>query len=189
MEYPFSAIDANMIPQASEAAFQHVIDTYVSEINKVISTWRAFSNDDLPFRPDPKSSTVAEILTHELLSGRRFFAEFLGAPEVEGSAVLPAEITIEACCHRMAALARRRIDFLASRTMEWWLIEGPFFDVQRQHIWIFWRRVLHTSHHRSQLTVYLRLLGKPVPPIYGPTADLSWSGADPTTTVEASERK
>ena len=29
----------------------------------------------------------------------------------------------------------------------------------------------HTSHHRGQLSVYLRLLDVPVPPIYGPSAD------------------
>ncbi|HUR20502.1 MAG TPA: DinB family protein [Vicinamibacterales bacterium] len=31
--------------------------------------------------------------------------------------------------------------------------------------------VSHTIHHRGQLSVYLRLLDVPVPPIYGPTAD------------------
>ena len=30
---------------------------------------------------------------------------------------------------------------------------------------------MHLSHHRAQLTVYLRLLGAPVPAIYGPSAD------------------
>jgi uncharacterized damage-inducible protein DinB len=29
----------------------------------------------------------------------------------------------------------------------------------------------HLIHHRAQLTVYLRLLGVPVPGLYGPTAD------------------
>jgi uncharacterized damage-inducible protein DinB len=29
----------------------------------------------------------------------------------------------------------------------------------------------HSVHHRGQLTVYLRLLGVPVPAIYGPSAD------------------
>jgi len=29
----------------------------------------------------------------------------------------------------------------------------------------------HLIHHRGQLSVYLRLLGVPLPPIYGPTAD------------------
>ena len=31
----------------------------------------------------------------------------------------------------------------------------------------------HTYHHRGQLSVYLRLLDVPVPPIYGPSADES----------------
>jgi len=54
---------------------------------------------------------------------------------------------------------------------------------------VFWRRVLHTAHHRTQLTVYLRLLDRPVPPIYGPTADVTVSGADPTSTVDAARRR
>jgi uncharacterized damage-inducible protein DinB len=29
----------------------------------------------------------------------------------------------------------------------------------------------HFVHHRGQLTVYLRLVNVPLPPIYGPTAD------------------
>jgi uncharacterized damage-inducible protein DinB len=29
----------------------------------------------------------------------------------------------------------------------------------------------HLAHHRGQLTVYLRLLGAPVPALYGPSAD------------------
>ena len=31
----------------------------------------------------------------------------------------------------------------------------------------------HAIHHRGQMTVYLRLLGVPLPPLYGPTADES----------------
>jgi uncharacterized damage-inducible protein DinB len=35
--------------------------------------------------------------------------------------------------------------------------------------------ISHLSHHRGQLTVYLRLLDVPVPSVYGPTADdRSW---------------
>lgn len=29
----------------------------------------------------------------------------------------------------------------------------------------------HTAHHRGQLSVYLRMLDVPLPPMYGPTAD------------------
>lgn len=34
--------------------------------------------------------------------------------------------------------------------------------------------ISHLIHHRGQLTVYLRLLDVPLPPIYGPTADEGW---------------
>lgn len=46
-----------------------------------------------------------------------------------------------------------------------------------QVMWAAPRRVVlrshlnHLCHHRGQLTVYLRLLDVPLPPIYGPTAD------------------
>jgi uncharacterized damage-inducible protein DinB len=72
---------------------------------------------------------------------------------------------------------------MAVRSEADWLTEAAFFGVQRQRIWIFWRRVLHSAHHRTQLTVYLRLLDRAVPSTYGPTADVTWEGADPTLTV------
>jgi hypothetical protein len=78
---------------------------------------------------------------------------------------------------------------MADRDQKFWLEVVPFFDVQRERIWVFWRRVLHTTHHRTQLSVYLRLLGKQVPSSYGPTADVTWKGADPTRSVEAAGRK
>ena len=34
--------------------------------------------------------------------------------------------------------------------------------------------ISHLSHHRGQLTVYLRMLDVPIPSIYGPTADEGW---------------
>lgn len=189
MQYEFVAIQPGEAAAASDPLFQHLLDTYIGESNKVISTWRSFSDADLAYKPHPKSTTVLGILRHQLLSERRFFAEFLGAPEPSADAVLPAEDTVEAFCRRMRELALARMSFLASRTQPWWLEEAPFFDTRRQRIWIFWRRVLHTAHHRTQLTVYLRLLNKPVVSTYGPTADVTWEGADPTHTVEAARRR
>jgi uncharacterized damage-inducible protein DinB len=189
MRYEFMAIQQNEIPAMKVQSLQHAIDTYAGETNKVVSTWRVFSDGDLGFRPHPKSSTVEEILRHQLLSERRFFAEFLGVPEPAPDRILPAAMTIENCCERQAALAKARFPFLAERDESWWSSVVPFFDVQRERIWIFWRRILHTAHHRTQLTVYLRLLGKAVPPTYGPTSDITWMGADPTTSLKAAGRK
>jgi len=189
MKYDFAAIPDQDVPRASNPLFQHLLDTYASETDKVISVWRNFAQEDMDFRPHPKSSTVAEILKHQLLSERRFFGEFVGTPEPPASEVLPKTPEISAYIQRMEELARARLAFLAPQTPEWWMQNVPFFGLTRQRIWVFWRRVLHTCHHRTQLTVYLRLLNKPVPSVYGPTSDQTWEGADPTTSVEAAGRK
>lgn len=114
--------------------------------------------------------------------------EFLGTPEVAATDVLPSSRTPESFAQRHVELARPRLPFLAAQPANWWYGRVPFFDVERERIWVFWRRILHTSHHRTQLTIYARLLGQPVLPTYGPTADVTWEGADPTTTVEAAAR-
>jgi uncharacterized damage-inducible protein DinB len=189
MRYAFIAIADDIIPRATDPTFQHVLDTYASETNKVVSVWREFSDDDLSFRPHPRSTTVGDILKHQLLSERRFFGEFMGTPEPPPADVLPSAQTLFAVIDRFTELARARLPYLAVQHREWWLARVPFFEVQRERIWIFWRRVLHTAHHRTQLTVYLRMMNRSVPPTYGPTADVKWSGADPTDNVSAAGRK
>lgn len=189
MPYEIVAIPDSEIPRAADPLFQHLLDTYASETNKVISVWRCFSAEDLAFRPHLKSSTVLDILKHQLLSERRFFAEFVGTPEPPPAEILPSVPELDAYVSRMEALARPRLAFFAGQTADWWMDDVPFFGLTRQRIWVFWRRVLHTCHHRTQLTIYLRLLAKPVPSVYGPTADETWQGADPTNSVEAAGRK
>jgi uncharacterized damage-inducible protein DinB len=188
MNYSFSAIRDEQIPRARVALLQHVLDTYASETNKVVSVWGNFEGSELDYRPHPRSTSVVDIMKHELLSERRFFGEFLGMPEVAADKVLPPRLSVEDFTKRLVELALPRLKFMAERDEDWWRTVVPFFDVRRERVWIFWRRVLHTAHHRTQLTVYLRLLGKPVPTTYGPTAEVRWDGADPTTTVEAAVR-
>ena len=171
------------LPRAANPLLQHPLDTYASESNKTASVFRQFAAEDLAFRPHPKSSTVLDIFRHQLLSERRFFAEFLDSPEPAAAAVLPSEETSEAFAARLLELARPRLAYLAGQSDAWWLGRHSFFDVERERIWIFWRRVLHSAHHRTQLTGYLRLLDKPVVSTYGPTADVTWQGADPTLRV------
>jgi uncharacterized damage-inducible protein DinB len=190
MQYEYTAIPESAVPRATNPIFQHLLDTYASETSKVVSVWREFAPEDMTFKSADRSSSVLDIMKHQLLSERRFFAEFIGLPgEPEAAAVLPLELTPQSFCKRHEELCRLRLERLAGWDQTWWLEEVPFFDVRRQRIWVFWRRVLHTTHHRTQLSVYLRLLGKRVVPSYGPTADVSWHGADPTRSVEAAARK
>src|ERR671913_1459543 len=89
MTYACTAITDAAIPRAASPAFQHMLDTYASETNKVASVWREFSADELSFRPHPRSGTVQDIFKHQLLSERRFFGEFLGLPEPPAEELLP----------------------------------------------------------------------------------------------------
>jgi len=57
MRYEFTAIQENEIPAMKVHSLQYALNTYASETNKVVSTWRAFVDGDLGFRPHPKSST------------------------------------------------------------------------------------------------------------------------------------
>jgi len=190
MHYDHAYISETATPQSTIPLFQHLIETYVSETNKVANVWNQFRDHHLDFRPHPKSSTVRQILIHQILSERRFFGEFLGFSEPSVEDLLPKGETpsTQAYIDKCVALAQRRLPEIAAATQEFWLQETSFFDVRRQRIWIFWRRVLHTAHHRTQLTVCLRLLDAQVPATYGPTADVTWSGADPTTNLDSAKR-
>ena len=95
MKYPFSAIREEQVPRCRVALLQHVLDTYASETNKVISVWASFADSDLGYRPHPSSSSAADIMKHQLLSERRFFAEFLGLPEAAAAQVLPKSLSVE----------------------------------------------------------------------------------------------
>lgn len=162
MHYDFIAVADSEIPRAAEPQWQHVVDTYVSECNKTASLWRAVPDDCLDFRPHEKVNTIRTILVHQILSERRFFAEFVGLAEPPADQLLPAGEPASAGGHgadappvaayieKYVALCKLRLPQLATGTTEWWLEPRPFFGgLTRQRIWIFWRRVLHTCHHRT----------------------------------------
>ncbi len=190
MERPEVVITDLEVPRAAHPLFQHLLDTYASETNKTASIWSKLTDESLDFRPHPRSSSLRQILVHQILSERRFFAEFIGLPEPEVDGLLPAGESprVVEYVRRLVALARPRLGALAERDEAYWLGEVPFFDVRRQRIWVFWRRVLHTAHHRAQVGMCLRLVEARVPSTYGPSADETWAGADPTVSLDAARR-
>ena len=78
MNYDFIAIPDQDVPQATDPLFQHLVTTYASETNKTASMWRAIPDDLLDFKPHEKVNTIRAILVHQILSERRFFAQFVG---------------------------------------------------------------------------------------------------------------
>jgi uncharacterized damage-inducible protein DinB len=192
MHYDSIAIPDAEVPQAVEPAFRHAVFTYDSEVNKTASVWRAVPDDLLDFKPHDKVNTIRTIFGHQLLSERRFFAEFAGLDEPPVEELLPPgeKPAVQAYLDKYLWLAKRRLPQFAQGTTAWWLEERNFFGgLKRERIWVFWRRVLHTCHHRTQVQTWLRLAGhEPVPAIYGPSGDVKGDAADPTYSLEAAKR-
>jgi uncharacterized damage-inducible protein DinB len=68
-----------------------------------------------------------------------------------------------------ASLAAKSDEFL--RTTKWSLRAGGQVVLSDPRDVVLRDTMNHLAHHRGQLTVYLRLLGRPVPAVYGPSAD------------------
>ena len=134
------------------------------------------------WRPHPKSRPLGELAQH--VANLVGFAELIvrqterdvappGAPPVVSvpfttSAALLASFDANVVSARAAIAGVTDAELM----VPWSLKRGgvPFFTLPRAAAL---RSFLlsHLIHHRGQLSVYLRLLDVPLPPVYGPTAD------------------
>src|ERR1700722_11115679 len=118
MLYDNTTIPDAEVPQAVEAVFQHVLTTYASEANKTVSVWRAVPDDLLDFKPHEKTNSIRTILVHQLLSERRFFAQFVGIEEPPVEELLPPgeKPVVQAYFDKYIWLVKRRLPLLAKGT-------------------------------------------------------------------------
>ena len=79
-----------------------------------------------------------------------------------GKPAIPAKETRLDFLSHYADVSQSRLVLLREKSEEWWQEAVKFFDVERPKSWIMLRRLTHSAHHRAQLVVYLRLLGRPV---------------------------
>lgn len=131
------------------------------------------------WRPHAKSTPLGRLAVH--LAELPHFAQVMATTEELDMAAAPPAPTVVtnrdqllALFDENAATMRRVVAALDGRQLaEHWrlragdqvYLDAPRSLLLRQH------GVSHPVHHRAQLTVYLRLLGVPVPGIYGPSAD------------------
>ncbi|HWQ35512.1 MAG TPA: DinB family protein [Blastocatellia bacterium] len=148
--------------------YEFLLDTCRTEVLKTTGSWSAFPDSAMDFRPHPKSRTVIEQMEHQVQSEGRWMKLILG---LETGDPMPDERTRQGFIEKYRADADRRLELLRGKPDEWWREVTNFFDVERTRAWIMTRRINHSTHHRGQLVVYLRLLDLPLPSVYGPTAD------------------
>src|SRR5581483_7422714 len=153
---------------ASSSTYDFLLETYETEILKIVTIWDALKAVDPNFRPAPKARSVIEQMEHQVQSEGRWMTTMLEADTGDPN---PTDKTPAGYIEKYNGDARRRLGMLRSRSDDWWRATAAFFDVTRSHAWIMTRRMTHSSHHRGQLIVYLRLNSILVPSVYGPTAD------------------
>lgn len=152
----------------STGTYDFLLEAYETEILKTAGIWESFPPKALDWRPHRKSRTVVEQFEHQLQSEGRWMTTMLG---IETGEPLPEQKARDAFITKYRHDAQTRLEMLRTKADEWWRGETMFFDVRRSRAWIMLRRINHSTHHRGQLLVYLRLLDIPVPSVYGPTAD------------------
>lgn len=152
--------------------YQFLVDTYATEIEKVLGVWAMFDDADLLVRPNPKDTrgrNLLEHMVHQSVSENFWFSTMLGIKVTDSP--LPAvdrRVNFMALYRHNAGM---RLRLLAGKSDGWWEGETGFFEVPRSRAWVVTRRIAHTAHHRGQQTTLLRVLGHDLHSTYGPTAD------------------
>jgi uncharacterized damage-inducible protein DinB len=163
--------------------YQFFIDTYDTERIKTLSVWSMFTDDDLFIRPHPlekKDRSPLEHMVHQCASEDKWFCNMFGI-DVDAPPLPEKETRLE-FIKRYAEDSGKRIEILKKRDKTWWEEKVSFFDTKRSRTWIMLRRIAHTAHHRGEQTAILRMLGRNVYSVYGPSAD---SGGLPQNNAKA----
>ena len=166
--------------------YTFLVDTYASERFKTLSVWAMFSDADLDIRPHPnlaRDRTFREHMVHQCFSEDKWFTSMLGIDV--GAPPLPAEETRLAFIKRYDDDSSKRLDQLGKKDADWWRQDVAFFDTIHSRAWIIVRRVAHTAHHRAEQTTLLRLLGREVWSVYGPSVDTGGLPANGARTIYA----
>lgn len=149
--------------------YDFLVETYRTETMKTLSVWSQFGDSDMEFRPEPRARTPHEHMVHQCISEDNWMKNMLGIDTNE-AALPPFESKIE-FIKWYAKLSQSRLQQLVLKSDEWFEEFSKFFESTRSRAWILTRRIAHTSHHRGQLTAYLRIMGKDLYSTYGPSAD------------------
>lgn len=132
--------------------------------------------DSLAWRPHEKSRTLGEIAAH-IANLPGLFIATLNQDEFDRygyKATVETVSDILATFDKNVASAFEVLKALSDeRLLSSWRYkygEQVIFEMPRLVV-IRTTALNHLIHHRGQLSVYLRLLNVPLPPVYGPTAD------------------
>jgi uncharacterized damage-inducible protein DinB len=158
-----------------------VADQILAELDEEAKTTRRVlglvRDEHLAWRPHPRARTLGQLALHvaQLWGGVAALAtqpeaqapSFIDPDPASAAELIP---TLDASIARAKELLGGMDDATVMATWRLKAGDREIFAIPRI---AFLRSILlnHAYHHRGQLTVYLRMLGEPIPSIYGPSAD------------------
>ena len=149
--------------------FLGVIDNEFPATRKIIA---AVPQSNLEWRPDPKARPALELAWH-IVTAEKWFTEGIinGGFDMSGNEPA-APKTINEIVQFYDKTHQDGIAQLKSLSGEQLAKPLPFFGMAELPAVMFLNfLMLHSAHHRGQLSVYLRPMGGKVPSIYGGSAD------------------
>lgn len=150
-----------------------VLGILKNESRTTRSVLAAVPNVNLDYRPDPCAKTANELLRHIASADNFFLKSVVDGVFVPGSVKIPEDVkTPEEIVEWYAREYAKNFEAVTKLSGEQ-LIKGVDFRGLFEHpAYTFLQAgLLHTVHHRGQLSTYLRPMGAKVPAIYGESYD------------------
>jgi uncharacterized damage-inducible protein DinB len=161
---------------------KELIAEYDRETAKTRKMLEAIPADaDFNYKPHPKSMSLGRLAGHLAETCGEWAKTTFTTDKLEFSAdhkfeaYIPASTTalLERFDKEVAEAKKAFAEFAPAKWDENWkfIASGQaWIDDSKYRVFRDWV-MDHLIHHRAQLGVYLRLLGKPIPGSYGPSAD------------------
>jgi uncharacterized damage-inducible protein DinB len=160
-----------MSPEQGKMMCTIFTDTMKNETESTKKVIRAIPEEKKSYKPDAKAKSAHELAWH-IASSEVWFLDGVLAGEFSMSEGPSAPPTVAGILDWYEANYTDRVKKLKTLPVENLLKPIPFFGMMELPAVAYLNFLnLHSSHHRGQLSTYLRPMGSKVPAIYGGSAD------------------
>jgi uncharacterized damage-inducible protein DinB len=150
-----------------------VLGILKNESRTTRSVLAAVPNVNLDYRPDPCAKTANELLRHIVSADNLFLKSVVDGMFVPGSVRIPEDLkSPEEIVEWYGKEYAKNFEAVTKLSAEQLIKMIDFRGLFKRPACTFLQTgLLHTVHHRGQLSTYLRPMGGKVPAIYGESYD------------------
>jgi len=160
-----------MTPEEAKLLCKVFVDTIQQETETTKKVMRSIPEDKKAYKPETKSMSAHDLAWH-IATSEVWFMDGVLAGQFVMTEPPAAPSTISAIVNWYETNHRERVNKLKSLPADKLMKPIPLFAGMELPAVAYLNILnLHSSHHRGQLSTYLRPMGSKVPAIYGGSAD------------------